>query len=131
MDQLAQISTQSPLWFWLLGSLLAYFAGEFSNSAILSKMKLLTRGRYLWTRTIGSTIVGEGLDTVIFCMVAFYGTLPGQVLWAVILSNYVFKCGVEICLTPMTYAIVRTLKRRENIDTFDHGIRYNPFTLSL
>jgi uncharacterized integral membrane protein (TIGR00697 family) len=112
-------------------SLTAYFAGEFSNSAILSKLKIFTRGRYLWTRTIGSTIVGEGLDTAIFCMVAFYGTLPGHVLWAVILSNYIFKCSVEICFTPLTYAIVRLLKRKENVDTYDYGIRYNPFNLSL
>lgn len=112
-------------------SLVAYFAGEFSNSAILSRMKIFTHGKYLWTRTIGSTIVGQGIDTVIFCMVAFYGTIPGQVLWAVILSNYIFKCAVEICFTPLTYAMVKMLKRKEKIDTYDHGIRYNPFDLSL
>lgn len=112
-------------------SLIAYFAGEFSNSVILSKLKIITRGKYLWTRTIGSTLVGQGLDTVIFCMVAFYGTVSAQVLMAVILSNYIFKCAVEIFFTPLTYAIVKWLKNRENTDTYDYGIRYNPFDLSI
>lgn len=115
----------------VLGSLLAYFAGEFSNSVVLSRLKIYTRGKYLWARTIGSTLVGQGLDTVIFCFVAFYGTIPDNVLWAVIISNYIFKCSVEIFFTPLTYAIVRTLKRKENIDIYDHGISYNPFNLKV
>lgn len=115
----------------VLASLLAYFAGEFSNSAILSRLKIFTHGKFLWTRTISSTIVGQGLDTIIFCIVAFYGTMPGSLLWAVIISNYIFKCSVEICFTPVTYAVVKLLKRRENIDTYDYGIRYNPFDLKV
>ena len=82
----------------VLASLTAYFAGEFSNSFILSRMKIFTKGKFLWTRTIGSTLVGEGLDTLIFCFVAFYGVLPMKLLWSVIISNYIFKCGVEILL---------------------------------
>lgn len=115
----------------VLASLVAYFAGEFSNSVILSRLKIITRGKYLWTRTIGSTIVGQGLDTIIFCMVAFYGTLPGNLLWAVIVSNYIFKCSVEICFTPATYAIVRFLKQKESTDTYDYGVIYNPFDLRI
>ena len=111
----------------VLGSLTAYFTGEFSNSMILSRMKILTKGRYLWTRTIGSTLVGEAFDTVIFCMIAFYGTIPGNLLMTVILSNYVFKCSVEIVFTPVTYAVVGFLKRKEHEDVYDYGIRYNPF----
>lgn len=111
-------------------SLLAYFAGEFSNSIILSKLKILTHGKHLWTRTIGSTLVGEGVDTVVFCFVAFYGVLPMQVFWAVLVSNYIFKCAVEILFTPVTYGLVGFLKRKENSDVYDIGIKYNPFTLT-
>lgn len=115
----------------VMASLIAYFAGEFSNSFVLSRLKIYTRGKYLWTRTIGSTLIGQGLDTIIFCFVAFFGTLPVNVLWAVIISNYIFKCSVEICFTPLTYVIVGSLKRKENIDVYDHGISYNPFDLSI
>jgi hypothetical protein len=112
----------------VMASLLAYFAGEFSNSAILSRMKIFTSGKYLWTRTIGSTLVGEGIDTAIFCMVAFYGILPNPSLWKVIISNYVFKCSVEILFTPITYLVVGFLKKKENEDMYDYNMNYNPFT---
>lgn len=112
----------------VLASLMAYFAGEFSNSVILSRLKIYTRGKFLWIRTIGSTIIGEGIDTAVFCTVAFYGILPDSVLWAVILSNYIFKCSLEILFTPVTYLIVGFLKRKEKEDVFDYGINYNPFT---
>jgi uncharacterized integral membrane protein (TIGR00697 family) len=115
----------------VIASLLAYFAGEFTNSVTLSRLKIITEGKYLWMRTIGSTLLGQGIDTLIFCLVAFYGVLPGNVLWAVIVSNYIFKCSIEILFTPLTYGIVGFLKKRENLDTFDHGVRYNPFDLSL
>ncbi len=111
----------------VLASLVAYFAGEFTNSFLLSKLKIRMEGRHLWVRTIGSTLAGEGVDTLLFCLVAFYGTLPGDLLATVILSNYLFKCGVEILLTPATYGMVRFLKKRENCDVYDHGISYNPF----
>jgi len=108
-------------------SLLAYFAGEFTNSWILSRMKVIMSGKRLWVRTIGSTLIGEGIDTTIFCLVAFYGVLPGSLLMTVIVSNYIFKCMVEILFTPVTYKIVGFLKRREGIDVYDRGISYNPF----
>ena len=109
------------------GSLVAYFAGEFSNSYILARMKIFTRGRWLFTRTIGSTIVGEGIDTVFFVLVAFAGTLPASTLFAGLVSNYVFKVGFEVVATPVTYAMVNYLKRQEQVDTFDEGTNFNPF----
>jgi len=115
----------------VLASLVAYFAGEFSNSFTLSKLKIFTRGRFLWVRTISSTLIGQALDTIIFCLIAFYGTLPSAVLIAVIVSNYIFKCSVEILFTPLTYAMVSFLKKKENEDVYDTGINYNPFRMSL
>lgn len=111
----------------VMASLIAYFAGAFSNAFLLSKLKIRTNGKYLWIRTIGSTIIGEGIDTVIFCLVAFYGMFPNEVLIAIIISNYLFKTGVEVIFTPVTYAIVRFLKKKEEVDTYDRGISYNPF----
>jgi hypothetical protein len=111
----------------VIASLIAYFAGEFSNSFVMAKMKIFTRGRFLWTRTIGSTLVGEGIDTAIFCMVAFYGFWTTPTLIAVIISNYIFKCGFEILATPLTYAVVARLKRSEGMDVYDRGTNFNPF----
>lgn len=109
------------------GSLIAYFAGEFSNSFILSKMKIFTRGRWLFTRTIGSTIVGEGVDTLIFVMVAFAGIFSRETLLAIIVSNYIFKVVFEVILTPVTYVVVRYLKRTEKADVYDYKTNFNPF----
>lgn len=114
----------------VIASMLAYFVGEFSNSITLSILKIKTRGRFLWVRTILSTIIGEGIDTLVFCMIAFYGTLPGDVLWAIIISNYIFKCSVEIIFTPATYKIVHFLKRAEKSDVYDIGVKYNPFGIT-
>ena len=114
----------------VLASLLAYLAGEFSNSIVLARLKVRTAGRYLWVRTISSTLIGEGVDTAIFCMVAFYGTLPNDLLGAIIASNYIFKCGVEVLLTPATYAIVGFLKRSEGEDYYDSATNFNPFRVS-
>jgi hypothetical protein len=113
----------------VLASLLAYFAGEFSNSWVLSRMKVHTQGRWLFARTIGSTLVGEGLDTLIFVVVAFAGTLPAPLLGTIIISNYVFKVGFEIAATPATYLVVNRLKAVEGIDVYDEKISYNPFRL--
>ena len=110
-------------------SLLAYFAGEFANSFVLAKMKVATEGRWLWTRTIGSTLVGEGIDTVVFVVVAFYGVLPNELLWAVLVSNYVFKVGVEVVFTPVTYRVVAFLKRAEREDYYDVDTNFNPFAV--
>jgi uncharacterized integral membrane protein (TIGR00697 family) len=113
----------------VLGSIVAYFAGEFSNSYVLSKMKVWMNGKHLWMRTIGSTIVGEGIDTVLFATIAFAGTIPFAGLAMLILSGYVAKVAYEVVLTPVTYLIVNKLKRAEGIDVYDRGITYNPFVL--
>jgi hypothetical protein len=111
----------------VLASLAAYFSGEFSNSFVLAKMKILTRGRHLWLRTIGSTLVGELVDTLLFVMIAFGGTLSARLLWAVVVSNYVFKTAVEVFFTPLTYWIVRVLKRAEGADYYDLHTNFSPF----
>ena len=110
-------------------SLIAYLAGSFTNSIILAKMKLITKGKHLWTRTIGSTIVGEGIDTILFCTIAFFGIFPIELLIAVIVSNYFFKIGIEIIFTPLTYKIINFLKRKEQMDYFDNKTNFNPFQL--
>jgi len=110
-------------------SLIAYFAGEFANSYIMAKMKIHTQGKHLWLRTIGSTIVGEGIDTVLFVLVAFYGVLSTDLLILVLISNYVFKVTIEVLFTPITYAACRVLKRREQEDYYDYETQFNPFIL--
>jgi hypothetical protein len=112
-------------------SLIAYFSGEFSNSFVLAKLKIFTRGRWLWTRTIGSTLVGEGVDTLLFVGIAFLGVLPQDLLLKVILSNYCFKVGFEAIATPITYRIVSFLKRKEGVDVYDYETNFNPFRLEL
>jgi uncharacterized integral membrane protein (TIGR00697 family) len=111
----------------LLASFLGYIAGEFSNSFILSKMKILTKGRWLWMRTISSTIVGEGLDSCIFITVAFIGTTSFMPL--IILYHWLAKVVVEIVATPLTYAVVAWLKKAESIDTYDYTTSFNPFSI--
>jgi len=113
----------------VMASLIAYFVGEFSNSITLAKMKVWTKGKWLWTRTISSTLIGEGLDTLLFVMIAFLGVLPANLLFAVIISNYIFKCGVEIVFTPLTYKIVGFLKKHEQEDYYDRKTKFNPFGL--
>jgi uncharacterized integral membrane protein (TIGR00697 family) len=108
-------------------SLVAYFLGEFSNSLVLSKIKLLTKGRWLWLRTIGSTVVGEGVDTLFFITIAFSGLMPVPALGAMLLAQYLWKLSFEIILTPVTYRVVKWIKQKESLDTFDEGVRYNPF----
>ena len=109
-----------------VGSVCGYLVGAYSNSAILSKMKLLTKGRYLWMRTIGSTVVGELVDSAIFVAIAFSGLYDSSVLIVMVFSNYLFKTMIEVVCTPFTYAVVGFFKRYENIDTFDYEVRYNP-----
>jgi len=112
-------------------SLLAYVCGEFINSFVLAKMKLLTQGRWLWSRTVSSTLVGQAVDTSIFLAVAFIGVLDGDLLIALLISNYVFKVGVEVVMTPLTYAVVGWLKGAEGIDAFDRNTDFNPFRLAV
>jgi hypothetical protein len=92
-------------------------------------MKIATHGKWLWTRTIGSTLIGEGVDTLIFVSIAFGGTVPLHSLELMIVFNYFFKCGIEVVFTPLTYAVVRFLKRHEQMDVYDVGTRFNPFLL--
>ena len=112
------------------GSLAAYWSGEFLNSFVLAKLKVLTKGRWLWTRTIGSTLAGEALDTAVFAVIAFAGVLETPLLVTLIISNYVFKCGVEIALTPATYAVVSWLKKVEGTDWYDRDTDFNPFVFT-
>ncbi|MBA3415487.1 MAG: queuosine precursor transporter [Chloroflexia bacterium] len=114
----------------IAGSLVAFWAGSFVNSAIIARLKVATNGRLLWLRTSTSTLGGQGVDTAIFLTIAFWGVLPNDLLLAVFVSNYVFKVGVELLLTPVTYLIVGALKRAEGVDIFDTGIDLNPFRLA-
>ena len=114
----------------VLASLVAYLAGEFSNSVILARMKVATRGRFLWMRTIGSTLVGEGVDSVIFIFVAtLAGVFPWELFTSLVLTNYIFKCSIEALMTPVTYRIVNLLKRAENEDYFDTDTKFTPFAV--
>mgnify|MGYP006175760375 FL=1 len=116
-------------WRIVLASLLAFWAGEFTNSFVLAKMKILTAGKYLWTRTIGSTVAGEAVDSLIFYPVAFLGTWPVEQVIAVMIGNYFLKVIWEAVATPVTYAIVGFLKRAEHEDYYDTDTDFNPFTL--
>jgi uncharacterized integral membrane protein (TIGR00697 family) len=113
----------------VIASLVAYFCGEFCNSYVLAKLKLRTGGRYLWARTIGSTIVGEGVDSLIFYPVAFLGTWSNELVLQVMLSNYAIKVAWEAAITPFTYRIVNFLKRAESEDYFDRDTNFTPFSL--
>jgi uncharacterized integral membrane protein (TIGR00697 family) len=113
----------------VLASLIAYFIGEFSNSFVLAKLKIVTKGKLLWTRTIGSTLVGELFDSTIFIVIAFWGVLPQSLLVTLILSNYIFKSLVEIVLTPVTYIVINFLKKIEHEDYFDYKTNFNPFSI--
>ena len=118
-------------WRIVLASMCAYFCGEFVNSYVLAKMKILTAGKWLWTRTIGSTIFGEAVDSSLFYPLAFYGTgiIPNDKLPLVMLSQFVIKVGVEVAFTPLTYKLVGALKRAEHEDYYDRHTDFNPFTL--
>lgn len=113
----------------VVASVIAYFAGEFSNSFILAKLKIWMKGRRLWVRTIGSTLVGQACDTLLFVVIAFYGVLPNELIITLIISNYIFKAGVEAVFTPFTYMIISFLKRSEGIDFYDRKTNFNPFYL--
>lgn len=106
-------------------SFAGYLFGEFSNSMILSKLKVKTKGKNLWVRTILSTLVGEGFDSVIFIMISFWGTMENSVVLKMILFQYLFKVAYEIIFTPVTYLVVNTIKKKEGIDTFDYNVKYN------
>jgi uncharacterized integral membrane protein (TIGR00697 family) len=120
-------------WRVSLASMFAYFCGEFVNSFVLAKMKVVTQGRHLWSRTIGSTIFGEAVDSMLFYPLAFWGTgiIPNDALPKVMVAQFVAKVSVEVLFTPLTYAIVGWLKRAEGIDHYDRDTEFTPFSLRV
>jgi len=120
-------------WRIALASMFAYFCGEFVNSFVLAKMKLITEGRHLWSRTIGSTIFGEAVDSTLFYPLAFWGTgiIPNDALPKVMAAQFVAKVAVEVLFTPFTYAIVGWLKRAEGIDHYDRDTQFTPFSIKV
>ena len=116
-------------WRIVLASMVAFWAGEFANSFVLARMKVWTKGRLLWTRTIGSTVVGQGLDSLIFYPLAFYGLAgwPIEQLWQIVISQWLIKTAWEALLTPVTYLVVGFLKRHEGVEVFDTDTDFSPF----
>jgi len=113
----------------LLASFCAYLVGEFANAIIMAKLKIATQGRWLWLRTIGSTLIGQGLDSLIFITLAFAGIIPLSRMAVAIVTQWLVKTAYEAAVTPVTYVAVRFLKRHERIDVYDHGTRFNPLSL--
>ena len=113
----------------LLASLCAYLVGEFANSFVLAKLKIATQGKWLWMRTIGSTLVGEGLDTLIFVTIAFAGVFSGHVLWEMMYTGWLLKTAYEVLATPLTYLVVNRLKRAEGVDVYDRDTSFSPLAL--
>ena len=116
-------------WRIVLGSMIAFWAGDFVNSFVLAKMKVMMAGKHLWMRTIGSTILGQGVDSMIFYPIAFYGVWETSTLLAVVAFNWMFKVSIEVLFTPVTYAVVGFLKRAEQEDYFDEGTDFTPFSI--
>ncbi len=114
---------------FLAASFVAYLGGEFTNAFVLAKMKILTKGRWLWTRTIGSTLLGQGVDTLVVLTIAFLGVLPFPVLGIMMLSHWLAKCAYEVIATPLTYVVVGYLKGKEGIDVYDYGIDFSPLSV--
>lgn len=116
----------------IVASLVAYWAGEFTNSYVLAKMKIATQGRWLWSRTIGSTLVGQVVDTTVFFLIATaLGVFPPDLMLSLVVTNYILKVGIEVILTPLTLQIVNALKRAENEDFYDYDTAFNPFRVDL
>ena len=107
----------------------AYWVGDFVNSFVMAKMKIWSEGRHLWMRTIGSTICGQGIDSLLFYPIAFYSLLDNATLASLMVFNVLFKIGVEVAFTPATYWVVNALKRAEGVDTYDRDISFSPFSL--
>jgi queuosine precursor transporter len=115
----------------VFASLTAFFVGEFANSYVLAKMKIKTSGRHLWARTIGSTIVGEGVDSLVFYPVAFFGVWSNHLVMQVMISNYIVKVLWEAIVTPVTYQVVGFLKKAEQEDYYDVGTDFTPFSIEV
>ena len=118
-------------WRIALGSMIAFWAGSFSNSYVLAKMKIWTQGKWLWSRTIGSTAVGELVDSALFYFIAFYGIWTTADLIKITIAQYLLKTGWEIVMTPVTYRVVAFLKRAENEDYYDKGTNFTPFRVNV
>ena len=115
----------------LVASMIAYFSGEFLNSMILAKLKILTAGRYFYLRVLCSTAVGVGIDSIIFCNIAFWKIMPQNIIWSMILTLYLFKLSYEFIMLPITYYVTNHLKKADKIDYYDTHTKFTPFSLSL
>ncbi|MDX2076113.1 MAG: queuosine precursor transporter [bacterium] len=116
----------------VIASLSAYWVGSFSNSYVLAKMKIATKGKWLWSRTIGSTLVGQGVDTLTFITIAtLLGVFPAEIFLSLVITNYILKVGIEVMMTPLTMGVVGWLKREENEDAYDYDTAFNPFKMSV
>ena len=125
--QAAYESVFGQVWRIVFASITAFWAGEFVNSYVMARMKIWTGGKYLWTRTIGSTVIGQGIDSIIFYPLAFWGIWSNTQVMSVMITNWLLKVGWEIVLTPVTYMVVGWLKRKEGVDIFDEGTNFSPF----
>ncbi len=114
----------------LAASFIAYLVGEFANAIVLAKMKVATNGRFLWSRTIGSTLVGQGLDSLVFIVLAFVGTIPASALLAAVVTQWLVKSLYEALATPLTYLVVNRLKRAEDLDVYDRDTSFNPLLVN-
>lgn len=126
-EAFAQILGQTPR--LLLASFIAYLVGEFTNSFVLARLKVATAGRWLWLRTIGSTLIGQGLDSLVFISLAFWGTIPLAGMVSAIVTQWLMKSAYEALITPLTYVVVNFLKRAEGVDAFDAHVNFNPLRL--
>ena len=129
--QAAYESVFGQVWRIVIASITAFWAGEFVNSYVMARMKVWTRGKHLWSRTIGSTFVGQGVDSLIFYPLAFWGVWDNKVVLTVMVTNWGLKILWEVLLTPVTYAVVGWLKRREGVDIFDESTNFSPFKTSV
>jgi queuosine precursor transporter len=125
--QAAYEAVFGQVWRIVFASITAFWAGEFVNSYVMSRMKIWTGGKHLWSRTIGSTVVGQGIDSLIFYPLAFWGVWSNSQVITVMIFNWLLKVGWEVVLTPVTYAVVGWLKRKEGVDIFDEGTNFTPF----
>lgn len=112
-------------------SMLAYFCGEFLNSIILAKLKIATKGHYFSLRIIASTVIGVGIDSIIFCNIAFWNIMPHRIIWQIILTQYLFKLIYEFLMLPLTFSLVSYLKKKDQVDYYDVNTKFNPFSISL
>jgi uncharacterized integral membrane protein (TIGR00697 family) len=129
--QAAYESVFGQVWRIVIASITAFWAGEFVNSYVMARMKVWTAGKHLWSRTIGSTIVGQGIDSLIFYPLAFWGVWSNAQVITVMISNWLLKVGWEVVLTPVTYGVVGWLKRKEGVDIFDQGTSFSPFKTKI